>query len=183
MDWAELTISGQIYPVRYAYVNMILRLIWLMSSADLRTSTGTRRYAGEEAEGGLVSVWHTKPGDSGDAGQSRHQSSAGPLLDGRAQDDRNQMMRFKIQQRFERKLRSQTGQKGPRCKAREKSTSGGVLSQYVGARRSSATKQMGLFQRSDRLELNIGMTCRVNSSTDRRDSLRDRSPKANCPTR
>jgi hypothetical protein len=31
------------------------------------------------------------------------------------------------------------------CKAREKSTSGGVLKQYVGARRSSATKQMGLF--------------------------------------
>ncbi len=25
MQWAELTISGQIYPVRYAYVNMILR--------------------------------------------------------------------------------------------------------------------------------------------------------------
>jgi len=43
---------------------------------------------------------------------------------------------------------SQAGQKGPRCEAREKSTSGGVLRQYVGARRLSATKQMGLFQRS-----------------------------------
>jgi len=28
---------------------------------------------------------------------------------------------------------SQTGQKGPRCEAREKSTSGGVLRQHVGA--------------------------------------------------
>ncbi len=28
---------------------------------------------------------------------------------------------------------SQTGQKGPRCEAREKSTSAGVLRQYVGA--------------------------------------------------
>jgi hypothetical protein len=43
---------------------------------------------------------------------------------------------------------SQAGQKGPRCEAREKSMSGGVLRQYVGARRLSATKQMGLFQRS-----------------------------------
>ncbi len=46
------------------------------------------------------------------------------------------------------KLCSQAGQKGPRCKAREKSTSGGVLRRYVGARQLSATKQMGLFQRS-----------------------------------
>jgi len=42
----------------------------------------------------------------------------------------------------------QAGQKGPKCKACEKQTSGGVLKKYVGARRSSATKQMGLFQRS-----------------------------------
>src|SRR5262249_34501278 len=34
-----------------------------------------------------------------------------------------------------------------RGKARERSTSGGVLNQYVGARRSSATKHMSLFQR------------------------------------
>ena len=47
-----------------------------------------------------------------------------------------------------KKLCSQAGQKGLRCEAREKSTSGGVLKQYVGARRSSATKQMGLFQQS-----------------------------------
>jgi len=43
---------------------------------------------------------------------------------------------------------SQAGQKGPRCEAREKPTSEGVLKEYVGARRSSATKQMGLFRRS-----------------------------------
>ncbi len=51
----------------------------------------------------------------------------------------------------------QTGQKGPRCEAREKPTSAGVLEQYVGARWSSATIatpaisrlwQVGLFQRS-----------------------------------
>ncbi len=45
------------------------------------------------------------------------------------------------------KLRFQAGQKGIRYEARKKSTSGGVLIQYVGARRSSATKQMSLFQR------------------------------------
>jgi hypothetical protein len=33
-----------------------------------------------------------------------------------------------------------------RGEAREKSTSGGVLTQYVGARRLSATKDMRLFQ-------------------------------------
>ena len=43
---------------------------------------------------------------------------------------------------------TQTGQKGLRCKAREKLTSGNVLRKYVGARQSSATKQMGFFQRS-----------------------------------
>ena len=65
------------------------------------------------------------------------------------------------------KPRSQAGQKGPRCEAREKSTSGGVLRQYVGATLfgtelfSAAIdrnypkrllwagwRQMGLFQRS-----------------------------------
>src|SRR3990167_3351508 len=46
------------------------------------------------------------------------------------------------------KICLQTGQKGLSCKAREKSTSGGVLAQYVGARRLSATKQTSLFQRS-----------------------------------
>jgi len=47
---------------------------------------------------------------------------------------------------------TQAGQKGLRCKAREKLTSGSVLrkyvGKYVGARQSSATKQMGFFQRS-----------------------------------
>ncbi|HBA38878.1 MAG TPA: hypothetical protein DCZ05_03800 [Deltaproteobacteria bacterium] len=43
---------------------------------------------------------------------------------------------------------TQAGQKGLRCKAREKLTSGSVLRKYVGARQSSATKQMGFFQRS-----------------------------------
>src|SRR5215510_7561374 len=47
-------------------------------------------------------------------------------------------------------IRRQTGQKDPRCKARERSTSAGVHGEYVGARRPSATKQMGLFQRSGR---------------------------------
>jgi hypothetical protein len=37
-------------------------------------------------------------------------------------------------------------QKDLRGEAREKSTSGGVLRQYVGARRVSATKHMSLFQ-------------------------------------
>ncbi len=46
------------------------------------------------------------------------------------------------------KLCFQAGQKGPRCKAREKPAKGGVLRRYVVARRSSATPQMGLFQRS-----------------------------------
>jgi hypothetical protein len=63
---------------------------------------------------------------------------------------------------------SQTGQKGPRCEAREKSTSAGVLRQYVGATLLGAGmipaaikrdyrkrllragwRHMGLFQRSD----------------------------------
>jgi hypothetical protein len=62
---------------------------------------------------------------------------------------------------------SQAGQKGPRCEAREKSTSGSVLRQYVGATPIGAEmisapiehdyskrlpragwRQMGLFQRS-----------------------------------
>jgi hypothetical protein len=34
---------------------------------------------------------------------------------------------------------------------REKSTSGGVLAQYVGARRLSATKQMSLFQQPEKI--------------------------------
>src|SRR5262249_7812062 len=46
-----------------------------------------------------------------------------------------------------KKRHLQAAQKGFRGEAREKSTSGGVLSQYVGARRSSATKHMSLFQR------------------------------------
>jgi hypothetical protein len=37
-------------------------------------------------------------------------------------------------------------QKDLRGEAREKSPSGGVLNQYVGARRLSATKHMSLFQ-------------------------------------
>ncbi len=40
----------------------------------------------------------------------------------------------------------QAGQKDLRGEAREKSTSGGVLRRYVGARRLSATKHMSLFQ-------------------------------------
>jgi len=40
----------------------------------------------------------------------------------------------------------QAAQKDLRGEAREKSTSGGVLGQYVGARRLSATKHMSLFQ-------------------------------------
>ncbi|MGH8546718.1 MAG: ATP-binding cassette domain-containing protein [Gammaproteobacteria bacterium] len=44
---------------------------------------------------------------------------------------------------------SQAGQKDLRGEAREKSTSGGVLNQYVGARRLSATKHMSLFQQPD----------------------------------
>jgi hypothetical protein len=40
----------------------------------------------------------------------------------------------------------QAAQKDLRGKAREKSTSGGVLNQYVVARRLSATKHMSLFQ-------------------------------------
>src|SRR6266850_7782189 len=44
------------------------------------------------------------------------------------------------------KLCLQAVQKDLRGEAREKSTSGGVLTQYVGARRLSATKHMSLFQ-------------------------------------
>ena len=55
--------------------------------------------------------------------------------------------RVKSNQGVEKPL-TQAGQKGPRCKAREKLTSRSVLRKYVGARQSSATKQMGLFQRS-----------------------------------
>ena len=44
----------------------------------------------------------------------------------------------------------QAAQKDLRGEAREKSTSGGVLSQYVGARRLSATKPMRLFQQPGR---------------------------------
>jgi hypothetical protein len=40
----------------------------------------------------------------------------------------------------------QAAQKDLRGEAREKSTSGGVLSRYVGASRLSATKHMSLFQ-------------------------------------
>jgi hypothetical protein len=40
----------------------------------------------------------------------------------------------------------QAAQKDLRGEAREESTSGGVLNQYVGARRLSATKHMRLFQ-------------------------------------
>jgi len=45
----------------------------------------------------------------------------------------------------------QPDQKGSRCEAREKPASGGVLSEYVGASGSSATKQMGLFQQAARV--------------------------------
>src|SRR5262245_15190503 len=46
-----------------------------------------------------------------------------------------------------KKRHLQAAQKGFRGEAREKSTSRCVLSRYVGARRSSATKHMSLFQR------------------------------------
>ncbi len=59
----------------------------------------------------------------------------------------HKMVRVKYKKGVEKPY-SQAGQKGPRCEAREKPTSGGVLRQYVGARRLSATKQMGLFQQS-----------------------------------
>src|SRR3989304_4461047 len=45
-----------------------------------------------------------------------------------------------------RKTRLQAAQKDLRGEAREKSTSGGVLSEYVVARRLSATKHLSLFQ-------------------------------------
>jgi len=76
-------------------------------------------------------------------------------------------MRFRELQDVEQPC-SQAGQKGPRCEAHEKSTSGGVLGQYVGATPFGAEMisaplernysirllragwwQMGLFQRSD----------------------------------
>ena len=44
-----------------------------------------------------------------------------------------------------KKVYLQAAQKDLRGEAREKSTSGGVLDQYVGARRLSATKHMRLF--------------------------------------
>jgi hypothetical protein len=47
---------------------------------------------------------------------------------------------------FAEKLELQAAQKDLRGKAREKSMSAGVLWQYVGARRLSATKHMSLFQ-------------------------------------
>src|SRR6266702_3282010 len=50
----------------------------------------------------------------------------------------------------------QAAQKDLRGKARDKSTSGGVLSPYVGARRLSATKPMRLFQRP--ASLNVSKT-------------------------
>ena len=51
-----------------------------------------------------------------------------------------------------RSLRShlQAAQKDLRGEARERSTSGGVLGRYVGARRLSATKHMSLFQQPGR---------------------------------
>jgi hypothetical protein len=45
----------------------------------------------------------------------------------------------------------QAAQKDLRAKAREKSASGGVLSEYVVARRSSATQDMSLFQQPARV--------------------------------
>jgi hypothetical protein len=48
--------------------------------------------------------------------------------------------------RVDEKLCLQAAQKNLRGEAREKSTSGGVLGQYVEARRLSATKHMSLFQ-------------------------------------
>jgi hypothetical protein len=44
------------------------------------------------------------------------------------------------------KISAQAAQKDLRGEARERSTSGGVLWWYVGARRLSATKHMSLFQ-------------------------------------
>jgi hypothetical protein len=47
----------------------------------------------------------------------------------------------------------QAAQKDLRGEAREKSTSGGVLTPYVDARRLSATKHMSLFQQPAKLVL------------------------------
>ena len=52
------------------------------------------------------------------------------------------------------KPRLQAAQKDLRAEAREKSASGGVLSAYVVARRSSATKDMSLFQQPASFPMN-----------------------------
>jgi hypothetical protein len=58
----------------------------------------------------------------------------------------NAIMRFPASSRLLKKSALQAAQKDLRGEAREKSTSGGVLSQYVAARRLSATKHKSLFQ-------------------------------------
>jgi len=56
----------------------------------------------------------------------------------------------RISSRLLKKVVCKAGQKDLRGEARDKSTSGGVLSRYVGARRLSATKPMSLFQQPAR---------------------------------
>jgi hypothetical protein len=56
------------------------------------------------------------------------------------------LLRSRLFKQIVEKILFQAGQKGFSCEAREKSTSGGLIKWYVGARRSSATTQMSLFQ-------------------------------------
>jgi hypothetical protein len=70
-----------------------------------------------------------------------------------------------------------------RGEAREKSTSGGVLSQYVVARRLSATKHMSLFQQPDR-DINIISTdLRVISSRHGDAAVNSFDQISFCPAR
>jgi hypothetical protein len=76
-----------------------------------------------------------------------YNGNGGELLNGRVQRFGLQSgsWNFKPLQSVE-KLRFQAVQKGLRCEAHDKSTSGGVLKGYVKARRLCATKQVSLFQ-------------------------------------
>src|SRR5215510_3590674 len=56
----------------------------------------------------------------------------------------------------------QAGQKSPSCEARADSTSGGVLMRHVGARRTSATKQMGFFQQPVHFTPYFAITSSIN---------------------
>jgi hypothetical protein len=58
--------------------------------------------------------------------------------------------RFFPHQQVDEKTGLQAAQKDLRAKAREKSARGGVLSEYVVARRSSATQDMSLFHQPAR---------------------------------